>query len=227
MIMNKERIVSQAGLRYTMGIKMKGKDYNYFEAFVHLSKFSLNSAEILNKTLREYDIKKIEEKIREMHNIEHSADIAKHDLLNRLVKEFLPPIEREDITSLSQKIDDVTDAIEDVLMCIDIFNVQAIRPEILKFTEMIVDCCKSMDVALVEFQNFKKSKRLHSEIVEINRLEEEGDALYINGVRNLYKTTKDPIELMVWTEIFRRLEKCCDACEDVANDIENIVMKNS
>lgn len=203
------------------------REYNYFEAFVNLSKFSLSSAEILNKTLRGFDASKIEEKIVEMHNIEHSADIAKHDLLNRLVKEFLPPIEREDITSLSQKIDDVTDAVEDVLMCIDIFNVQTIRPEILKFTEMIVDCCKSMDVALVEFENFKKSKRLHSEIIEINRLEEEGDALYVNGVRNLYKTSKDPVELMVWTEVFRRLEKCCDACEDVANDIENIVMKNS
>lgn len=203
------------------------KDYNYFEAFVNLSKFSLNSAELLDKTLRGFDVTKIEDKIREMHNIEHSADIAKHDMLNRLVKEFLPPIEREDIISLSQKIDDVTDAIEDVLMCVDIYNVQTIRPEILKFTEMIVLCCKSMDVALVEFQNFKRSKRLHAEVIEINRLEEEGDALYMSGVRNLYKTSKDAIELMVWTEVFRKLEKCCDACEDVANDIENIVMKNS
>lgn len=203
------------------------KDYNYFEAFVGLSKFSMQSAQILSKTLSEFDVNKIEKKIQEMHNIEHSADIAKHDLLARLVKEFLPPIEREDIISLSQKIDDVTDAIEDVLLCIDMFNVQKIRPEILKFTETIVDCCKSMDTALVEFQYFKKSKKLHSEIVEINRLEEEGDALYVNGVRNLYKTTKDPVELMVWTEVYRRLEKCCDACEDVANDIESIVMKNS
>lgn len=203
------------------------KDYNYFEAFIGLSKYSKQSAEILNKTLSGFDISKIESKIIEMHHIEHSADIAKHELLEHLVKEFLPPIEREDIISLSQKIDDVTDAIEDVLICIDIFNVHKIRPEILKFTETIVDCCKSMDVALVEFHNFKRSKRLHAEVVEINRLEEEGDALYVNGVRNLYKSTKDPVELMVWTEIFRRLEKCCDACEDVANDIESIVMKNS
>ncbi|MFU0827204.1 MAG: Pit accessory protein [Lachnoclostridium sp.] len=203
------------------------KEYNYFEAIASLSEFSLKSAEILNKTLREFNVKEMSEKIREMHNIEHSADIAKHDLLNRLVKEFLPPIEREDIISLSQKIDDVTDAIEDVLIYIDMFNVKNIRTEILDFTEMIVDCCNSMKVALDEFEYFKKSKRLHSEIIEINRLEEEADALYINGVRNLYKTTKDPIELMVWTEIYGKLEKCCDACEDVANDIESIVMKNS
>ncbi|MDF2801935.1 MAG: hypothetical protein K0S61_1838 [Anaerocolumna sp.] len=207
---------------------MAGKrDYNYFEAFIGLSKFSMQSALILSKTLKEFDVKKIETKIVEMHNIEHTADIAKHDLLARLVKEFLPPIEREDIISLSQKIDDVTDAIEDVLLCVDMFNVQTIRPEILKFTETIVACCKSMDTALVEFQSFKKSKKLHAEVVEINRLEEEGDALYVNGVRNLYKTVTDPVELMVWTEVYRRLEKCCDACEDVANDIESIVMKNS
>jgi uncharacterized protein len=206
---------------------MNRKEYNYFEAFINLSKFSLNSAEILNKTLYEFDKRKIDDKIREMHNIEHSADIAKHEMLEHLMKEFLPPIEREDINALSQMIDDVTDAIEDVLICIDIFNVKNIRPEILKFTKLIVDCCKSMDTALIEFQNFKKSKKLHSEIVEINRLEEEGDALYVNGVRNLYKTTTEPVELMIWTEIFRRLEKCCDACEDVANTIESIIMKNS
>lgn len=203
------------------------KDYNYFSAFVELSKFSLSSAVLLNKTLTEFHVSNIDQNIQEMHNLEHSADIAKHDMLNRLIKEFLPPIEREDIISLSQKIDDVTDAIEDVLMCINIFNVQSIRTEILPFTDMIVGCCKSMNVAIAEFENFKKSKRLHAEVIEINRLEEEGDALYVKGVRNLYQTSKDPVELMVWTEIYNRLEKCCDACEDVANDIENIVMKNS
>jgi len=207
---------------------MKNRNsYSYFEAFVNLSKFSLSSAELLNKTLSNFDVNGLSEKVKEMHHIEHSADIAKHEMLNRLVKEFLPPIEREDITSLSQKIDDVTDAVEDVLIYIDIFNVQTIRPEIFKFTELIMDCCRSMDVALVEFQNFKNSKTLHTKIIEINRWEEDGDALYVDAVRKLYKTSKDPIELMVWTEIFHRLEKCCDSCEDVANDIENIVMKNS
>lgn len=203
------------------------KDYNYFEAFIGLAKFSMESAQILNKILNNFEPSKITVKIQEMHNIEHSADIAKHEMLARLVKEFLPPIEREDIISLAQKIDDVTDAIEDVLLCIEMYNIQAIRPEIPQFMDTILKCCQSMEAALVEFQNFKKSKTLHSSIIEINRLEEEGDALYVNGVRNLYRTSKDPVELMVWTEIFRRLEKCCDACEDVADDIETIVMKNS
>jgi predicted phosphate transport protein (TIGR00153 family) len=163
----------------------------------------------------------------EAHSIEHSADIAKHDIMNRLVKEFLPPIEREDITSLTQEIDDVTDSVEDVLIYINMFNIQTIRPEILRFTELIATCCKAMDDALTEFKSFRNSKTLRNKIIEINRLEEEGDALYVEFMRNLYHTSKDPIELMCWTEILHRLERCCDNCEDVANIIESIVMKNS
>jgi uncharacterized protein Yka (UPF0111/DUF47 family) len=119
------------------------------------------------------------------------------------------------------------DSIEDVLLGIEMYNVQTIRPEITKFTDVIMDCCKSMSAALTEFEHFKRSQTLHAAIVEVNRLEEVADQLYINGVRNLYRNTKDAVELMTWTEIYRLLEKCCDSCEEVANDIENIVMKNS
>jgi predicted phosphate transport protein (TIGR00153 family) len=203
------------------------KDFNYFKAFVDLSNYSLKAAELLTANLHNFDANTIEEKVKNMHTIEHTADLERHEIMNRLVKEFLPPIEREDIITLADNIDSVIDAIEDVLIGIDIFNVQVIRPEIVKFTELIMDCCKSMNSALTEFENFKKSKTLHTAIIEVNRMEEEGDRLYISGVRDLYRSTKDPIELAVWTEIYRRLEKCCDACEEVANDLENIVMKNS
>jgi hypothetical protein len=202
-------------------------EYNYFDAFANLSKFSLKSAEILHETLANFNPADLPNKVKEMHHIEHSADLAKHDIMNHLVKEFLPPIEREDITELSQEIDDVTDSVEDVLQFINMFDIQKIRPEILKFTELIARCCKSMDEALVDFKNFKSSKTLKAKLIEINRLEEDGDALYAEMVHNLYHTSKDPIELMTWTEIMHRLELCCDNCEDVADVIEGIIMKNS
>lgn len=205
----------------------KKHGFNYFEAFVDLSKYSLTSAEILHKTLTNFDPSELPQKIKEMHEIEHSADLAKHVLMNKLVKEFLPPIEREDITSLSQEIDDVTDSVEDVLLYLSMFNIKAIRPEILRFTELISNCCKSMHEALVEFPNFKNSKTLHGKIVEINNLEEEGDGLYYEMMTKLYASSTDSIELMTWTEVLHRLEKCCDNCEDVADIIEQIVMKNS
>ncbi len=207
---------------------MKRKnEYNYFDAFAGLSKYSYKLAETLHSMLSNFDATQITEKVKAAHEIEHNADLAKHEIMNRLVKEFLPPIEREDITTLTQEIDDVTDSVEDVLIYIDMFNIQTIRPEILKFTKLIVACCKAMDEALEEFKNFKTSKKLREKTIEINRLEEEGDALYVDTMRNLYQTSKDPIELMCWTEVLHRLERCCDNCEDVADILESIVMKNS
>lgn len=205
----------------------KKKDYNYFEAFVHQGNFALEAAELLKSSFKNFTSIDVTKRAEEMHTIEHSADIAKHEMQNRLLKEFLPPIEREDIMSISQKIDDVTDAVEDVFVCVDMFNIKVIDPELMEFTDIIVDCCKAMNVALVELQNFKRSKTLREKIIEINRLEESGDSLYISAVRKLYQTSKDPIRLMVLTEILRRMEKCCDTCEDVADDIESIVLKNS
>lgn len=202
-------------------------EYNYYEAFVNQSKFSLSSAQILHKTLSDFDAKQLPQKVKEMHEIEHTADLAKHELMNHLLKEFLPPIEREDITALSQEIDDVTDSVEDVLLFINMFNIKSIRPEILKFTSLIERTCQSIFEALVEFKNFRSSKTLHDKIIQINRLEEDGDELYVEMVRNLYKNSQDPIELMTWTEIMHRLERCCDNCEDVADIIESIIMKNS
>lgn len=206
-------------------IFINSKGFNFFKCFVDLSDFSLKAAEFLNSSLYEFDKDKIEEKVEEMHSIEHSADLKNHEIMNRLEKEFLPPIEREDITGLSEKIDDVVDAIEDVLTYIYIFNVQAIKPEALKFTELILNCCKSMNSVLIEFENYKKSKTLHSLIVEVNRVKEEGDILYRDGVRHFHENIKEPVELMTWTEIYSKLGKCCDICEDVANNIENVAMK--
>jgi len=206
---------------------MKRNDYNYFNELASLSKFSSKLAVCLHETLSEFDPNNIIETVKAAHTIEHNADIAKHNIMNKLVKEFLPPIEREDITSLTQEIDDVTDSIEDVLIYIDMFNIKVIRPEVLKFTELLVTCTKAMDEVLDEFKSFKSSKKLRDKVIEINRLEEVGDALYVDFMRNLYHTSTDAIELMCWTEIFHRLEKCADNCEDVANIIESIVMKNS
>ena len=205
----------------------KKKEYDYFEAFVSLGEFSFKAAKMLNETVKGFDKIDIEEEVVKMHEVEHTADIAKHQLLNQLLKEFLPPIEREDIMSLSQGIDDVTDAVEDVLMHANMFNVKEIPEEVIAFTELIVECCKSMNVALKELKNFKKSKTLHQEIIEINRLEEEGDALYTKAVKRLYQEVTDPIYIIAFTEIYRKLEKCCDSCEDVANDMESIILKNS
>ncbi len=203
------------------------RDFNYFEAFVQLVDYSCQSAEILDTSLKRFDHQGLAEMMTNLHGIEHAADMGKHDMMNRLAREFISPIEREDIIELGQEIDNVTDSIEDVLMGIYMYNIQVIRPEALDFVDVIVQCCNALKKTMEDFQNFRKSTTIHDSIVEINRLEEVGDRLYTEAVRSLYLNCQDPIETVSWTEIFDRLESCCDACEHVANVVESIIMKNT
>lgn len=203
----------------------KGNDY--FEMLAGLVDYSCNAANLLNDFLLNFDINQIENKIKEMHEIEHTADVKKHDMMNKLAKEFITPIERGDIVELAHEIDNVTDAIEDILTRIYMFNIPSIRKEALEFSKVIIKNCDELKHLMKEFHNFKKSSEIHKIIININALEEDGDKLYITGIRNLYTNSKDPVELMTWTDTFKYFERCCDACESAANLVESVIMKNS
>ena len=205
----------------------KKSDNYYFENFIQCVECGCQAAMMLEENLANFDVNRLSENLDELHKIEHDADKKKHEMMGVLVKAFITPIEREDIILLIQEIDDVTDAIEDVLIRTYMFNVAAIREEALEFADVIVRCCEVLKDTLKEFRHFRKSDSIYENIVEINRLEEEGDALYTRAVRKLYLSSTDPIELSVWREIFDRMEKCCDACEHVANDVESVMLKNS
>lgn len=203
----------------------KGNDY--FEMLSELVDYSCSAANLLYDTLLNFEVNKIENKIEEMHKIEHSADLKKHDMMDKLLKEFITPIERGDIAELAHEIDNVTDAIEDILARIYMFNITSMRKEALDFANVIIKNCNELKGLMKEFRNYKKSQEIKKLIVNINGLEEEGDKLYIMSIRNLYTTSKDPIELMTWTDTFKYFERCCDACETAANVVESVIMKNS
>lgn len=206
---------------------MAERNYNYFEKFVTLVNYSCEAAQMFSKTLDNFNNKTLEERLNAMHEIEHAADIEKHELVNRLAREFITPIEREDILTITDQIDDLTDFIEDIVMVMYMFNINSLRKEIFLFSEVIYKCCVALKNILIEFGNFRKSTSINDLIIAVNRLEEEADKIYVNSVKNLFATSNDPIEIMKWREIFNRAEKCCDSCEIIANSIEGIIMKNS
>jgi len=203
------------------------KDSNYFATFVELVNYSCEAARLLYDIMNDYNPDELEEKMKLMHNIEHAGDVERHIMMKKLAKEFITPIEREDIIAMADAIDNVTDYIEDVLMRMYMFNIRTIREDALTMAGIIVRCCESLREALREFHNFRKSPTLHNLIVEINRMEEEGDELFVKATRKLYVSGKDPIEVYGWGRTLHYMEICCDACEDAANIIESIVMKNS
>ncbi len=202
-------------------------DVNYYNAFVKLAGYSCQAASLLNETMNDFQVETLKTKMEEMHIIEHTGDEERHSMVKALVKEFITPIDREDIMKIADAIDNVTDAIEDVLMHMYMYNITYIRDEAKEMTAIIIKCCNALKLALDEFHNFRKSKKLHELIVEVNFLEEEGDRLFTQAIRNLYVNCKEPIEVSSWDKIFNYLEKCCDACEDVANSMESVILKNS
>ena len=205
----------------------KKQDSFYFDNFVACAEDSCRAAQMLKETLEDFRPDELKGRLDRIHEIEHSADMKKHEMLDHLAKEFLPPIEREDIVSLSQNIDNITDKVEDVMLRVYMNNIQDIEPNALKMTDIVISCCDAVRELLQEFKNFKKSKNLKKLVIRINDLEEESDRLFMESIRGLYTESDDPIRIIAWRDIYIYLERCADACEHVADTVESVVMKNS
>ena len=206
---------------------MARKDSFYFNNFVDSAEVSCEAAQVLKDILCNFSVDTLPENKVKLHEIEHKGDDKRHEMTNAIASAFITPLEREDILKLSQYIDDVTDCIEDILIRIYINNVTSIRPDSLEFMDILISCCAAMKDMLEEFPNFKKSKKLNELIIEINRLEELGDDMYVSCMRNLHTTSTDPLEIIAWREIYEFFERTCDTCENVADIIESISIGNT
>ncbi|MBQ8885349.1 MAG: DUF47 family protein [Clostridia bacterium] len=207
--------------------KKAKKNFDYFESLVKMSEFALEEAKYLKEVLATYDPETLEEKKTHMHELEHRCDMEKHDLTTALVKDFLPPIEREDLFNLAHMTDNLTDCVENVMVFLYMADIQKMREDVPQFVDLIIECCVGVSEVLREFPNFKKSEKLASLIVALNDLEEQGDKLYMDAVRNLSKMAKTTREVIEWRDIYKIFENCFDAAESIADNVESAVMKNS
>ena len=205
----------------------KVKDSFYFDSFDQSAQYALKASTMLNELMHDFKPDELKEQIARMHEIEQAADDVRHGLVDALVTAFITPIDREDIAELSGRLDDVTDEIEGVLHRMYYDNVLEMRPEALGMVDLLGKSCKTMAKLVALMRHFKKSKKLRSLVFEINHIEQEADALFVEAMRTLHTTCDDPMQVFAWHEVYSQLEECLDACEEVADVIDNIVMKNS
>ncbi len=205
----------------------KKQDSFYFENFIACAEYACQAADLLKKILADFKPEEMEQRLDEIHAIEHAADEKKHQMTDRLAKAFITPIEREDMVVLSNRIDDMTDKIEEVFIRIYMNRITSIRPEAIQMLDIVIGCCKEVANLMGEFADFRHSKKLKEGIIHINTLEEEADSLFISSMRALHAEREDVFQVLAWREIFEFLEKCADACEHVADGVESVVMKNS
>jgi len=201
----------------------------YWNNYVSAADSACKAADFLYTCLKDFDIRKINEMLTNMHVYEHEGDDRRHEMGELLAKAFVTPIERDDMAELSHKLDHVIDSIEEVLQEIYINGVTKITDEALLFAEKICVCTRKTKELLTELPNFKKSEKIHELVIDVNTAEEECDRLYLKANYEYRKNWdgKNPLDVIAWREIYTHLEECADACEHVADTVDAVVMKNT
>ena len=144
-----------------------------------------------------------------------------------LAKAFVTPVDREDLDMMSHQLDNVLDLIEEVLQKLYIYDIKTIEPAAIEYAKHLVRACDLLGEIMAEFENFKKSKKLHSLIIACNDVEEECDKLYLSTMRELTKKSTDTLVTISWYRIYGCFEACADACEHVSECVGSIIMKNT
>lgn len=156
--------------------------------------------------------------------LEQEADEIIHEIFLRLNQTFITPLDPEDIHSLSSHLDDIIDGIEDSVHRMVSYRLEAIPGTMVELCRIVRSCAAEIQIA---FEALSKGQKLMDHCIEINRLEEVADQLGRTAVSELFQKEKDPITLMKLKEVYEFLETTTDACEDVADALQNIVVKNS
>ena len=177
-------------------------DKFYFENFSECASIAKDAANYLVECLESYDAEKINEMLEKMHSFEHKADVKKHEMNEALAKAFVTPVDREDLDMLSHQLDNVSDAIEEILQKFYIYSVNKIDPAAIEFAKKIVKSCDLIEQIMIEFENFKKSKTMRSLIIASNDVEEECDKLYLTTMHKITKGSTDALTTVSWYKIF-------------------------
>ena len=162
--------------------------------------------------------------LQQLKDIEHEGDSITHNIFKALDKVFITPIDREDIMELAVRLDDVLDGIEASIARFDYLNITFTNQYMIDFSELLVASCEHI-VAAFKLLAKKKYAQIREHTVQINILENEGDRLMREGIREIFVRPTDPYHDFKLKELYERLEQTTDACEDVADILESVIMR--
>lgn len=201
------------------------KFFNFFERDVD----NLLAAAKVFKELMSNSISKEEraQKIKRVEELEHKGDEITHMIYSDLGSTFITPFDREDIHELASKLDDILDYLQGAATRIVLYRVDTISVEQERLATMIHDSVVELHKAIPSLRDLKHVATIRESLVRINSIENEADDLFERAIANLFDTCKDPIQLIKSKELLVSLETATDQCEDAANVIESIIVKNA
>lgn len=203
-------------------IRFLPKEEKFFEMLKELAQSLLKGAEALKDLVENYT--DVEHKVKKIEDIEHQGDKLIHQIVESLNRTFVTPLDREDIHQLASELDDVLDAIEGISSRLLFFKIEKPTPECIQLVNIIYKATVEIEKAIADLKHFKN---LHPFCVEINSLENEADQISQTMIGILLDAETDWRKAIKWKEIYGRLETAADHCENIANVIETIVVKNA
>ncbi len=204
-------------------MRLLPRDDRFFELFNQQADILCKASALLVKGLRGgYDYtRSIAD---EMKALEREGDEVMHDISRKLQTTFLTPFDPEDVQALATALDDVLDYIDNATFRIVAYRLEPIQSEVVQLAVMVDGCCRSLAKAL---NGFKDKKPILEDCIEVHRLENEADTLERTLLQDLFRNETNPIELLKKKEVYELLEATTDRCEDVADVIQNVTVKNS
>ncbi len=200
---------------------------DYFKLIEEQVSLLAEASDLLETIFSTYSVDTVVANKEKMHDIEHKADEIHHRINNSLASEFITPIDQEDILRLVQIIDDITDAVDEVVLYFYMYMIDEITPDAHILAKNLSRCIHALFEAAKELRNFKKPDTLRRLLVEVNSIESEADEAFTEAIHNLFKDTADVKRLIGNKAIYECLEDGCDLCEHAADVIEQIIIKNT
>ena len=200
------------------------REEKFYDLFEHQVKSIEEAAHVFVELVKDWSDK--HPGIARLRDLEHECDITTHEIMDKLNRTFVTPIDREDIHQLAKELDDIVDIIQAVSERMLLYNITKTTDDLVELAHTLDEAVVNVSKAVTAIRQLNRPRRILDYCIEINRLENRGDRTSERAIGNLFDTNKDPMEVLKWKEVYDQTEAAIDKCEDVANIIEGIVVKH-
>jgi uncharacterized protein len=199
--------------------------YDYFERDVeNLLQAAVTFRDLMHNSMSPEERA---QKIRRIEELEHKGDEITHNIFSEVGSNFITPIDREDIHALTSALDDILDYIKGAATRLILYRVTTIPEEATKLSDLILQQVMELHTAIGLIRDFTHTEKIRASLVRIHSIENDADDLFERAIAGLFDNCTDPIALIKMKELYVSLETATDQCEDAANVIETIIVKNA
>ena len=206
-----------------MAFRLIPKEEAFYDLFEQLTDVLRTAAGVLVAATSH--IETLKENAQRLERLEHDGDLITHEIMARLNRTFITPIDREDIHRIGTDLDDVLDLMEAATERFILYKVASIRPKAPEIAKVIQQQVEEVHKMMPKLRHLRH-ERIMEHCIEINRLENVGDRLLRDAIAELFDGNPDPITVIKWRGLYELLEQATDKCEDIANTVEAIVLKH-